>query len=308
MRKFLLKLLLFLLPFVLMLVVLEVFYRYIPNNYSCKDQQINKNFQKIEVLLFGDSHCLYGLNPSCFSKNTFNLSNVSQTIYFDKLLFDKYVDKLPKLTQVVFCIEYTNLSQRDNSGDDGWRKFYYQRFMHLEVPLISKLDPRNYCLAFTQSFYKSRDLVKRYVKKKTILDCDSLGWGTNYKKADRIPAAQVAQNRAIVQEDGLMDFEVNKSRINDIIRRCKQRNIQVLIVSMPQTKVYESYLNQNKLSKIKATCSEFQTKNPKEVFYLNLFDDTRFSEEDFYDADHLNNEGALKCSKIVNDYLTSIEK
>lgn len=308
MRKFFLKLLLFIAPFVLMYVALEVFYRNVPNNYSVKNQEINKNSQKIEVLLFGDSHCLYGLNPSCFSRNTFNLSNVSQTIYFDKLLFDKYVDKLPKLKQVVFCIEYTNLSQIDNSGDDGWRKFYYQRFMHLEVPLISALDPRNYCLAFTQSFYKSRDLVKRYVKKRTILDCDSLGWGTNYKKADRIPAAQVAQNRAIVQEDGLMDFEVNKSRINNIIQKCKQRNIQVLIVSMPQTKVYESYLNQNKLSKIKETCSEFHSNNPNDVFYLNLFDDTRFSEEDFYDADHLNNDGALKCSKIVNDYLTSIEK
>ena len=47
----------------------------------------------------------------------------------------------------------------------------------------------------------------------------------------------------------------------------------------------------------------FQTKNPKDVFYLNLFDDSRFSEEDFYDADHLNDEGALKCSTIVNDYL-----
>jgi hypothetical protein len=221
-----------------MYVALEIFYRNVSNNYSLKNQEINKNSQKIEVLLFGDSHCLYGLNPSCFSKNTFNLSNVSQTIYFDKLLFDKYVEKLPKLKQVVFCIEYTNLSQIDNSGDDGWRKFYYQRFMDLEVPLISKLDPRNYCLAFTQSFYKSRDLVKRYVKKRTILDCDSLGWGTNYKKADRIPAAQVAQNRAIVQEDGSMDFEVNKSRINDIIEKCKQRRIQVLIVSMPQTKEY----------------------------------------------------------------------
>ena len=291
-----------------MLTVLEVFYRNIPNNYSLKNQEINKNSQKIEVVLFGDSHCLYGLNPSCFSKNTFNLSNVSQTIYFDKLLFNKYVDKLPKLRQVVFCIEYTNLSQIDNSGDDSWRKFYYNRFMYLEVPLISKLDPRNYCLSFTQSFYKSRDLVKRFVKKKTILDCDSLGWGNSYKKAERIPAAQVAQSRAIVQEDGSIDFEVNKNRIDEIIKKCKEKNIQVLIVSMPQTKIFESYLNQNKLEKIKETCAAFQAKNPKEVFYLNLFDDSRFAEEDFYDADHLNNEGAVKCSKIVNDYLTSIEK
>ncbi len=308
MRKFILKFILFCIPFTLMFIGLEVFYRFIPNNYSVKNQQINNKSNETETLLFGDSHCLYGLNPKYFSKKTFNLSNVSQTIYFDNLLFEKYLNKLPKLKQVVFCIEYTNLSQIDNSGDDGWRKFFYKRFMYLEIPLISNLDPRNYSLALTQSFYKSRDLVKRYIKKGTIVDCDSLGWGTNYKKEDRIPAIQIAKIRAIVQEDGLMDFELNKSRINSIIHQCKERKIQVLIVSMPQTKIFESYLNQKKLSKIKETCSELQTKNPNEVFYLNLFDDTRFLDEDFYDADHLNNEGALKCSKIVNDYLATIEK
>ena len=180
--------------------------------------------------------------------------------------------------------------------------------MHLEIPLISNLDPRNYSLALTQSFCKSRDLVKRYIKKGTIVDCDSLGWGTNYKKEDRIPAIQIAKIRAIVQEDGLMDFKLNKSRINSIIQKCKERNIQVLIVSMPQTKIFESYLNQNKLKAIKQTCLDFQTKNPNTAYYLNLFEDTRFSEEDFYDADHLNDQGAVKCSKIVNNYLTTIEK
>jgi len=180
--------------------------------------------------------------------------------------------------------------------------------MHLQIPLISNLDPRNYCLVLTQSINKSKDLVKRFIKKGTIVDCDSLGWGTNYKKADRIPAIQIAKQRAIIQEDGLMDFELNKSRINSIIQKCKKRNIQVLIVSMPQTKIFESYLNRNKLKAIKETCSEFHTRNANNVFYLNLFDDVRFSEEDFYDADHLNDQGATKCSKIVNDYLTSIQK
>jgi hypothetical protein len=299
---------LFSIPFALMFIGLEFFYRYIPNNYSVKNQQINNQSKKTETLFFGDSHCLYGLNPKYFSKKAFNLSNVSQTIYFDKLLFEKHLNKLPKLKQVVFCIEYTNLSQIDNSGDDGWRKFFYKRFMHLEIPLISNLDPRNYCLALTQSFYKSRDLVKRYIKKGTIVDCDSLGWGTNYKKEDRIPAIQIAKIRAVVQEDGLMDFELNKSRINSIIHICKERNIQVLIVSMPQTKIFESYLNQKKLKAIKETCLGFHTQNSNDVFYLNLFDDSRFTEEDFYDADHLNNQGAVKCSKIVNNYLTTIEK
>jgi len=82
MRKFMLNGLLFILPFALLFVALEVFYRYAPNNYSVKNQQINKHSDETEVLLFGDSHCLYGLNPHYFSKKTFNLSNVSTNHLF----------------------------------------------------------------------------------------------------------------------------------------------------------------------------------------------------------------------------------
>ena len=307
MKRFLFKTSLFCIPLLFVWLSIEIFYRQVPNNYSVKNQQIKNNSRQIEVLLFGDSHCFYGLNPKYFTKKTFNLSNVSQTIYFDKLLFEKHIDNLPKLKQVVFCIEYTNLSQVDNTGDDDWRKFFYQRFMHLEVPIISKYDPRNCSLALVQSISKSKDLIKRYFKNGTIVDCDSSGWGNNYKKEDRIPPMLIAQKRAIIQEDGLIDFELNKNRIQQIIEQSKKRNIQVLIVSMPQTKAFESYLNQNKLKAIKKTCADFQHQNINSAYYLNLFDDARFSDEDFYDADHLNNVGAVKCSKIVNDYLMVME-
>lgn len=303
MKKFITKILWLAIPFVLGFVGLEVFYRLVPNNYTVKYQNIQKQAQRIEVLLLGDSHCLYGLNPKYFTRPTFNLSQVSQTLYFDQLLLDRYLDHLPQLRQVVFCIEYTNLSQADNSGDDSWRKFYYQKFMHLQVPIIHWADPRNYFLSCTQNFYKSRDLVKRYIKTRTIVDCDAQGWGINYTKAQRIPPASVARQRALVQEDGSMDFSVNQNRLDAMLQKCRQRNLQVLIVSMPQTLVYEHLLNPVKLEKIKQTCAGFQQKYPQNVRYLNLFDDSRFTEEDFYDADHLNDQGAIKCSQIVNAFL-----
>lgn len=307
MRKFIFRLLLFVTPFLLVFVVLEFFFRHTPNNYSVKNQYIKTNNLKIETLLFGDSHCLYGLNPSYFSTNTFNLSNVSQTIYFDQLLFEKHIDSLPKLKKVVFCIEYTNLSQRDNTGEDSWRKFHYQRFMELNVPIIEPYDPRQMSIVLTQNFYKTRELLKRYIKKGSILDCDIKGWGTNYKKENRINPEQIAARRAKIQEDGLTDFRLNAQRLQKMISVCKKRNIKVIIVSMPQTRIYEHYLNQNKLKAIIKRCKNFQINNTETVHYLNLFHDERFTNDDFYDADHLNNVGAIKCSKIVNQFLNSID-
>lgn len=308
MRPFLIKISFLIAFFLLAVLAIEVFLRNVSNNYSLKYQQIEKQKSNIEVLLFGDSHCLYGLNPKYFHQHAFNLSNVSQTVYFDQLLFNQYVDQLPKLKQVVFCIEYTNLSQRDNTGDDGWRKFLYARFMHLEVPSIHPYDPRNYLLVLTQSPYKTRDLVKRFLKKGSILDCDNSGWGNNYLQRERIPAEQVAAVRAKIQEDGLTDFTINANRLQKMIDHCKQKGIQVVIVSMPQTRIYERYLNQEKLRKIVKTCQSFEQKNPGVAYYLNLFADPRFSDEDFYDADHLNDQGAIKSSKIVDEFLHKISK
>lgn len=306
MKKFLHKFILFSIPVLLVWLCLEIFYRYTPNNYSVKNQSLKTKSAEIETLLFGDSHCLYGLNPQYFSSKTFNLGNVSQTIYFDKLLFEKYIDQLPKLKQVVFCIEYTNLSQKDNTGEDDWRKFHYQRYMHLQVPSIAPYDLRQYSVSFTQNLSKTRDLLKRYFKTGTITDCDGNGWGTNYKKEDRIPPASIAERRAKMQEDGSMDFRLNTQRLQEIINKCKAKNIQVLIVSMPQTAVYEHYLNQKKLNAIIKTCTLLRDNNPENVKYLNLFHDKRFSDEDFFDADHLNDAGAGKASKIVNEYLSTI--
>lgn len=307
MRSLKLKLIVFLSPLVLLFGITEFFYRITPNNYSVKKQYITNHSKDIEVVLFGDSHCFYGLNPIYFSKNTFNFSNVSQTIYFDKLLLEKYLDKLPELKQVIFCIEYTNLSQEDNTGDDVIRKYYYQHFMELEVPLISKFDPKQYSLTLTQSFDRTLDLYTRYFKTGTISDCNSNGWGNNYKKENRIPPIEVAELRAKIQEDGLINFDINTNRIKQIISECKQRNIQVFIVSMPQTNLFESYLNQKKLQKIIFTCSKFEKDNKENVHYLNLFNDKRFVDEDFFDADHLNDIGSIKCSKIVNKFINEFD-
>lgn len=296
------KVFIFLIPIFLAWVFVEYFYQTVPNNYTSKHENINKNINEIEVLLFGSSHCLYGLNPEFFSKNTFNLSGISQTIYFDKLLLEKYIDRLPKLKQVVFCVEYTNLSQKDNTQEDVFRKYYYERFMDLDVPIVSDYDPKKYSLALTRSLGASLDLMSKYYKKGTILNCDAKGWGNDYKKERRISPDIVAKERVAAHEDGSIDFTLNKKRINYLIQECKKRNIEVLIVSMPVSKAYSENLNKEKLQLIFDTCEELETSNLDNVYYLNLFDERRFVDEDFFDADHLNEIGAEKCSKIVNTF------
>ncbi len=306
MVKFINRLFAFCFPLLLIIGFVEYLFRTQPNNYSIKNQYISKNHNNIEVLLFGNSHCLYGLNPVYFDKNTFNLSNVSQTIYFDKLLLDHYFDTLPKLKSVVFCLEYTNLSQQDNTQDDVFRKYYYRYYMGINTPLISQFDIKQHLLCLAQSPKVSFYMLKKWLQTGFFSDINTKGWGENFKKKDRVQPDLIAKQRAESHEDGLFDFTLNSNRINEIIKKCKSKNIKVVIVSLPQTHLYSSYLNQNKLQSIFKTCQNFQDQNSSTVFYLNLFDDKRFEDYDFFDSDHLNEVGAEKCSKIINQFINEV--
>ena len=302
MKKNSIRLFVFLLPIFLIWGGVEFFYRTVPNNYTVKYASVNEQKNNVEVLLFGTSHCFYGLNPKYFSRPTFNFSNITQTLYFDTLLFEAYFDQMPNLKQVVFCIEYSNLSKKDNTDEDLFRKYYYENYMHLDVPIVSAFDPKKYSLAFTRSLEQTVEVMQRYDYMGSIVDCRENGWGYNYPKVYRFKPEFNAKERAKSHEDRSLDFSVNQARLQSMINACKERNIEVVIVSLPQSKTYIRYLNPVKIEKIFKTCKSFEDKN-KNVRYLNLFMGESFVDDDFFDADHLNDVGAIKSSKIVDDFL-----
>lgn len=303
MKKLIQNLVFFLLPILLVLAVIECFYRVIPNNYTFKDVNLKKKYSETEVLILGNSHVFYGLNPSFFDKQTFNLSNISQTLYFDQLLFEKHINKLKKLKYVILNIEYTSLSQLKDTSEDSWRKFYYKSYMNLNVPIISKFDYSNYFLSSTRPFNKNIKLMSNYFTEGTVIDCDTNGFGINYTKEKRFLNIDKITPKVIKRhEDNLFDFSENIYVIQSIIDKCKEKDIEVILVTMPISKGYSLRVNKFKLNKIIKTAKLFESRNSN-VRYLNLFNDSRFTNNDFYDPDHLHTEGAEKCSVIVNAFL-----
>ncbi|SCY83856.1 SGNH/GDSL hydrolase family protein [Flavobacterium caeni] len=302
MRKTAFKLALFLSPIFLVWIAVETFYRAVPNNYTVKHDYMQANAREIGTLLFGSSHCFYGLNPKYMSGHVYNLANISQPLYYDALLFDQYIDKMPKLKRVVFCIEYSNLSHVPGTGEDDFRKYYYENYMDIDAGIVSAFDPKKYSLAFTRSLEQTWASYERFDYFGTIVDCDANGWGNNYPKVYRYKPSYNVQERLAAHEDGSTDFSANLKRLENAIARCGQRNIEVVIVSLPQSQLYTAGLNRHKLELIYATCTRLSGKYDH-VRYLNLFEDRRFTDEDFFDADHLNDVGAIKCTQIVEKFL-----
>lgn len=294
------------LPVLLVLLAVELFYRFAPNTYTEKKKILEQN-ENAEIMILGNSHTYYGLNPDFFDPETINAANISQSLYFDRLVFDKFRDKYKNLNTIILCVDYFTLSKTDDTGEDAWRKFYYEKYMDIDVPVVSGLELGNYFLSSTRNTSINIELIKKYFKNGTLADCDKNGFGNSYTKEKRLSGfSKLAPVIVKKHEDGSLDFSQNQLRIQELAALCESLGIKIILITMPVSKGYAQNVNGAKLRKITETCKALHIQN-KNVYYLNLFQDSRFSDDDFYDVDHLHNQGAEKCSKIVNDYLKSID-
>ncbi|WP_338731167.1 hypothetical protein [Mangrovimonas cancribranchiae] len=300
MKKIQRNTLLFIFPILLVWISIECFYRITPNNYSFKQKQIPKHYNVAKGLIFGDSHYFYGLNPESFSRPVFNMANISQTIYFDELLFKKHIDSFKKLEFVIFPMEYTTLSQADNTQEDVWRKYFYRYNMELEVPLITTFDLKKYSLALTRKLKHTIRTITQYINEGTLIGCDKRGWGNTYVTAvDSLEMERLAKIISAKHDDGSMVFSHNITRLKGMISICAKKQIKVFLVNMP---VGEPYLNKLDYKEVKAIerISKQLSEKYANVFNINLLRNPKFKLSDFHDADHLNIKGAKKCSKIID--------
>ncbi|NCT18772.1 MAG: hypothetical protein AUK33_03915 [Flavobacteriaceae bacterium CG2_30_34_30] len=304
MKKFYVKIGLFLVPVLLVWLALEVFYRTVETNYTYKNKALVENYSDIEVLILSNSQAFYGINPNRFTQNAFSLANISQTLYFDQLLLEKHIDSLPNLKTIILTVSYFTLSLKDNTGEDIWRKYFYNQQMDIEVPHISFFDPRKYSLSLSRKLKNSVETFHEFRNFGTLISCDVKGFGKYLKPRAKTDTEVIGAMIAKKHEDYSMDFALNQNRLLQIIERCKAKNIKVLLVNTPVSKAYYKNLIPEKVEKIIATCNALAWNNAN-VNYVNFWNDTRFFDADMRDADHLTAEGAEKLSKILNEVLLS---
>jgi len=302
MGKLYTKIALFVLPLFLVWLALEVFYRQAPTTYSYKDQQLQKVAPYTQTLVMGDSHAFYGINPVYFNSPTFNLSNISQSLLIDELLLEKHIASLPALKTVLINISYFTLSAKENDLESNWRKYFYYHQMGVRAPSISLWNPQSYSMALIQRFEKSMALVHKYHKYHTIINTTPLGGGK--QDASNIVKDKEAISKLIANkhEDNSLDFKHNTARLKRIVALCAQYGVQVVLVEMPVYPTYYDLLNTKKKEKIKSVLSALTLKNDN-VFYLDLSTNPLFEKQDLRDADHLTNQGAKKCSLLVDNYI-----
>lgn len=282
----------------------EVLLRNIPNDYRYKKNYLDSNSGKISVLILGNSHTFRGINPDYISQPSFNAAYISQSLDIDYDILKKYSKKWDDLNCIILNLDYTTLFSRLEDGIESWRIKNYNIYYGMKLTH----NPVNYTEILSNDVGVNLDRLDNYylrnIPNKT---CSELGWDTTTISEDEqelILSGKIAAARHLATSN--KDLNKNIKILTDIIEFAKVRNIGIVMCTPPAYKTYYTILNKKQLLKTINVATELASSYDN-VKYLNFLEDTSFLAEDFYDADHLNANGAKKLTLKIDPVLKGME-
>lgn len=308
MKKFTLQMLLiYFLPALCIAVVAEYSIRKLPNDYSFKNQWMEKNCKSLNTLCLGPSSIYYAIDPTYFEKKTFNASHISQSINYDNYIFNKFINKMDSLQCVILCIDYWSPFSSLENYKEWWRARNYS--IYYECDIHKGEIKYNYEL-YTPNYRTFKMAVKGFLtaiglKTYSNINVNEHGYGINYSSAnknedwDNGKSSAMRHNKINKKTRHLNLINKNTEHVKDIVKKCAARNVDVLLITTPTLKSYRENLDNYYLQKKNNFCNFF-VKSFNNVSFIDFSDDNRFSDEDFFDASHLNEIGAKKLTKLVN--------
>jgi DltD protein len=293
------------LPIGVLIVYLEVNLLKIPNSYNVKRANFEEDIDKIQTLVLGSSQVLNAVNPTFLDKKAFNLANTSQSYYYDINLTERYLDKMLQLKTICVGVAYFSFFSQMEDLDEEWRTFYYDYFWGISCPHTEGgIDARKYSLI---ALYGNWTTIKYASKNWKINEAPLL------KSNGFMPKDTVSFYGEINDSTGHGRFLVHQNEkregrrkeiendLSQFVEKLHQRNIKVVFFSTPLYKTYSQYLNKTELTEntqfIESLCTKYNFK------YWNFSNDSRFLITDFANNDHLNERGAEKFSRILNDLM-----
>jgi hypothetical protein len=296
MRIFINKSVFFILPLLIMLVCMEVLLRSIPNDYSYKKNYLDTNSNNIEILCLGSSHAYYGINPVYFGKKSFNASHKSQLLDYDLKIFRKYQDRLNSLKYILIPISYFSLYSKLDKGIESWHVKDYVLYYDMSS---SNIKDYSEVLSMNSGTNVKR-IISFYIMKKQPITCSELGYGLDYasnNQQDLIKTGVTAAKRHTINNDTF--FNENLVNLKAIIELAKKNKVKIIFYTPPAYYTYRNNLSTDQLERsinaIRKMRREYEN-----IFYINYMNDERFVKSDFYDADHLNEIGAEKLTKMLD--------
>ena len=254
-----------------------------------EDMKLDKN---INTLIVGHSHTANSYNTR-YIKNSINISNSGEAYIYNYFKVKKVIETNQQIKRVI--VEFTN-NQIDKHMDNWiWDDTHLQyNFISYGVlmdrealNLLYKKNPSGFVTAFSKGLFNN--LLKMVPSKKSKIQFGAMG---GFKTTNKIfIITKVPKNKKMTN----LNYEISEYNIyylKQIVKYCKQRRIEVILVRSPMHKTYDVSFSENKYNRI-------LSQKFKDIKFIDN-KDFLIPDNGFLDIEHLNSTGSEIYSRYFN--------
>lgn len=297
MKKFVRRVAIFSFVVLVLLVSAEWYVEHLPNPSRDKHEWMSLHADEVETLLLGNSQVYYGLCPDSMGRHVFSLAQVSQTYRYDAYLLQHYA--MPRLKNVILNFSYFSLWEDFEQQEES--EFYAARYrIYMDCDLHPRCSKYGFEFCFLPSFREKLTALW----KPGNMSWAERGNGTEYTFDNRQEDWDNGEVRARANTYPDYAFLVpqNIDYLQQMVDFCRERDVRFVLLTPPTSASFAACQDAAQTSRNRKELHRFLNSNP-EVVYVDLQRDSRFTERDFFDSDHLNTDGAAKMSHIMRSYL-----
>jgi hypothetical protein len=288
----------------------EAWYRSVPTtDFDRRLLDFTSQRGEIEVLILGSSQMRRGAVPDQVDRGAFNMASMSQDLYYDAQIILRNLDAMPRLRAVLwelqpFRIGY-DLSRTPGErrlaklydpyfarrfGEPAWRELLHARLSFLRV---RGNDPIADFLALLE---RSMHPTLRASMPKAD------GFSPRPARREDLSGAAERGRRHAGMFDARL-VEANLELVQGTVRLLEQRGIRVVFVDPPVAPAYRAALPPELIEAQRRFAQRLAAGSQAEL--LDLSGALPVGRGYFFDADHLQGEGAARFSRLLGQALAS---
>lgn len=321
-----LKIICFVIVFFAISGILAFFLKDDSNSYARVLRHEFHNQQKIDYLFSGASHVSHGINPQIadkkFNKSVFNLGTPAQQIDGTCALLKQAV-KMYDIEKVFLELDFNIATSFSIQNRHGFTASYivldFLKDPELKYDFMFKMSKPEYYLNTFLPIGKDKfmDLNPKKIgaKFKSVVTGEYFKYQYNDKKSFYAGKGCVLdtdffENGSIVtteKEDPILIQNISdlwKNSVAEMIRVCRQNDIELVLYSMPAT---DFYLNaKGNYDEYVDFVQDFAAQHGYKYYDFNLCkkDFLDLEDKDFSDDNHLNMSGVQKFTESFCEFFT----
>ncbi|VDG69322.1 putative chemotaxis response regulator [Clostridium carnis] len=283
--------------------ILEYYYFFLMSNDELKYtiSLYEKNINKYKSIITGLSYYKKGIVEEELLKKGINFAYDSQDLYYDYNIV-KYILENYK-TNFEYCI--IGLSYYSFEYDLSLSSIKDNVYMYYRI--LKKKHHFDLCDNIEERFQISKNIVDEIFDIIPSVRKNSK-YGTKYVRSEKINLSkkelfEIGKNQAKIDSNKNYPDTVKENIfiLEKYLNLLIKNKIKPIIVIAPTTKYYYSYFPENMKNNFLEIINNLKSKY--DFKYFDYFKSEAFTIEDFQDINHLNSEGSIKFTNILNKYI-----